>query len=95
MLHFGFMLGLFFASENLGATGFSKTSVDFQRTTRNYVAEDRILHNHRCENLMSYINQIVFVTETYCVFCEVGGEFLSITSHRAHILSRFELVTDI
>jgi hypothetical protein len=30
-------------------------STDFQRTTRRYIPEDRTLHNHRYENLKSYI----------------------------------------
>jgi hypothetical protein len=33
----------------------SETSVDFQGTTRRYIPEDDTLHNHRCENLRSYI----------------------------------------
>jgi hypothetical protein len=33
----------------------SETSVDFQLTTRRYIPEDSALHNHRCENLKSYI----------------------------------------
>jgi hypothetical protein len=33
----------------------SETSVDFQRTTRRYIPEDRTVHNHPCENLKSYI----------------------------------------
>jgi hypothetical protein len=36
------------------ATCSSETSVDFQRTTQCYIPEDRILHNHRRENLKSY-----------------------------------------
>jgi hypothetical protein len=28
--------------------------VDFQRTTRSYIPEDRALYNHRYENLKSY-----------------------------------------
>jgi hypothetical protein len=32
----------------------SKTSVDFQLTTRRYVPEDRNSHNHRYDNLESY-----------------------------------------
>jgi hypothetical protein len=36
------------------ATNFSETSVDFQWTTRRYIAEDRTLHNHRCENFKAY-----------------------------------------
>jgi hypothetical protein len=31
-----------------------KMAVDFQRTTRRYILEDRNLYNHRCENLKSY-----------------------------------------
>jgi hypothetical protein len=34
---------------------FSETSVVFQQTTRRYIPEDSTLHNHRCENLKSYI----------------------------------------
>jgi hypothetical protein len=32
----------------------SETAVDFQRTTRRYIPEGRILHNYRCENIRSY-----------------------------------------
>jgi hypothetical protein len=32
----------------------SETSVDFQRTTRRHIADDGILHNHRCEYLKPY-----------------------------------------
>jgi hypothetical protein len=49
-----FMLDSFLAySTNLMmvATCSSETSVDFQRTTRRYSPEDRILHNHRCDSL--------------------------------------------
>jgi hypothetical protein len=31
----------------------SATSVDFQRTTRRSISEDRTRHNHSCENLKS------------------------------------------
>jgi hypothetical protein len=37
------------------ATCSSKTSVEFQRTTRRYTPEDGTLHNHHCENLKSYM----------------------------------------
>jgi hypothetical protein len=33
----------------------SETSGDFQRTTQRYIPEESTLHNHRCENLKSYI----------------------------------------
>jgi hypothetical protein len=36
----------------------SETSVDFQWTTWRYIPEDSIIHNHRCENLKSYIIEI-------------------------------------
>jgi hypothetical protein len=31
----------------------SETSVDYQRTTRRYILEDSIFHNHLCEYLKS------------------------------------------
>jgi hypothetical protein len=34
--------------------------VDFRRTTQRYIPEDRILHNHRCENLKSYVGAIKY-----------------------------------
>jgi hypothetical protein len=34
---------------------YSEMSVDFQRTTRRYIPEDRTIYNHRCENLKSCI----------------------------------------
>jgi hypothetical protein len=42
----------------LEATCSSESSVDFQRTARHYIPEDRPLHNHCCESLKSYIFQI-------------------------------------
>jgi hypothetical protein len=45
------------------ATFSCETSVDFQRTTGRYFPEDRMLYNHRCENLRSYIRKIELVTE--------------------------------
>jgi hypothetical protein len=42
------------------ATCFSKTLVDFQQTTQHYIAEDRTLHNHRCENPKSYTDIFIF-----------------------------------
>jgi hypothetical protein len=42
----------------LEATSSSITSVDFQRTVRRYIPEDRILHNYCCDSLKSYIIKI-------------------------------------
>jgi hypothetical protein len=39
---------------------FSETSTVFQQTTWHYIPEDSTLHNHRCENLKSYIHRIVY-----------------------------------
>jgi hypothetical protein len=38
----------------------AKTSVETQRTIRRYIPEDDTLHNHRCENLKSYMIFVVF-----------------------------------
>jgi hypothetical protein len=36
----------------------SETSVDFQRTTRHYIADAKTRHNHHCENLKAYKNTL-------------------------------------
>jgi hypothetical protein len=43
----------------------SETSGATQRTTRSHIPEDDTLHNHRCENLKSYM----FGT-TFCLYLE-------------------------
>jgi hypothetical protein len=48
--HVGFLLGLFFDHEDGG---------DMFRTTRRYIPEDGTLHNHRFENLKSYITDLI------------------------------------
>jgi hypothetical protein len=40
---------------NMEATCSSETSGDFQQPTWRYIPEDTAVHNHRCENLKSYI----------------------------------------
>jgi hypothetical protein len=35
---------------------FSETSIDFQQTTRCYNPEDKTLHSHRCDNLISNLH---------------------------------------
>jgi hypothetical protein len=45
----------YFSTLKMEAIYSSETSVDFQRTTRRYIPEDSTLHNHRSENLKSYI----------------------------------------
>jgi hypothetical protein len=44
----------------------SETSVDIQRITWRYAQEERTLHNHLCENLKSYLLELItfgFITE--------------------------------
>jgi hypothetical protein len=36
----------------------SETSVETQQTTRRHILDDDTLHNHRCENLKSYIDSL-------------------------------------
>jgi hypothetical protein len=43
----------------MGRNFFSETSVDFQRTARRCIPEDKNIHNHSCENLKSYIQILV------------------------------------
>jgi hypothetical protein len=38
----------------------SETPINFHWTTQHYIPEDRILHNHCCENLKSNIMQFIF-----------------------------------
>jgi hypothetical protein len=45
---------VFFFDPGDGGDMFPEKFVDFQRATRNFVPEDRTLHNHRCEILKSY-----------------------------------------
>jgi hypothetical protein len=42
-----------FSTMKMEATCFSETSVDFQRSTRGYIPEDRTRHKYRCKNLKS------------------------------------------
>jgi hypothetical protein len=42
----------------------SETSVETRRTTRRHIPEDDTLHNHRFENLKSYINLQIYSDDT-------------------------------
>jgi hypothetical protein len=46
------------------ATCSSETSVEFQRTTRHCIPEDRPLQNHRCENLRSFTEESLMCSAT-------------------------------
>jgi hypothetical protein len=53
----------------------SSEMVNFQQTTQHYTPDDRTLHNHQCENLKSYMVQILagtlaILTEVIRGFCQ-------------------------
>jgi hypothetical protein len=50
----------YYSTLEMEATCSSETSVTFQRNTRRCITEDKTLHNHRCENLKSYIIAVMF-----------------------------------
>jgi hypothetical protein len=56
LLQAGFLLGLFFGLWRWRRYVPPKRRLNFKRTTRCYIPDDRTLHNHRCENLRSYID---------------------------------------
>jgi hypothetical protein len=43
------------SSKQSSAVCSSETSINFQRTTLFYIPEDKTLHNHGCENIISDI----------------------------------------
>jgi hypothetical protein len=43
----------------------SKTSVDFQQTTRSYMSEHRNFRNYRCDNRYSYNFAFILVRYEY------------------------------
>jgi hypothetical protein len=54
------------------ATCSSETSVGTQRTAQRYITEDGTLHNHRCENLKSYLHILKSFIYKYCkVSCNI------------------------
>jgi hypothetical protein len=55
-----FLAQLSFSGLKMEAICSSETLVDFQRNTRRNIPENDTLHNHRCENLKSYIVCIYF-----------------------------------
>jgi hypothetical protein len=50
----------------------SESPVDFQHSIRSYAPEDRILHNHRCENLISYIMNSWMTLDSVDIRCFVS-----------------------
>jgi hypothetical protein len=58
VLRAGFLLGLLFNPEEGGDMFLRKVGL-LHRTTRRYVLEYRILHNHSCENLRTYMSNLI------------------------------------
>jgi hypothetical protein len=54
LLHAGFLLFLFLTLK-MRVICSSEKSIDCQRTTLRYIPGERTLHNHRCQNLKSYV----------------------------------------
>jgi hypothetical protein len=54
-------------TQKMEVTCSSETSVDFQQATWHYIPADRTLHNHCCENLISY-NSLIPSTSSLCTF---------------------------
>jgi hypothetical protein len=52
-----------------GGDMFSEMSVDFQQT----ITEDRILDNHRCENLKSYMDYLLCISCTAYTLPHLNG----------------------
>jgi hypothetical protein len=48
------------------AACFSETSVDFQQGIRRCIEDDRILHNHHCKNLGTYMMMIMMIKFLHC-----------------------------
>jgi hypothetical protein len=59
LLHAGFFLGLFFDPRRWRRQVPPKRRLTFQRATRRYIPENRILLDHLCENLKPY-REIMF-----------------------------------
>jgi hypothetical protein len=56
---------LAYSTIKMGAICSSKRSVEFQRTTRRYIAEVSALHNYHCENLKPYIITFFLMIDEY------------------------------
>jgi hypothetical protein len=73
LLHDGFLLGLFFSSED-GSDMFLRNIKRLQQTTWHYIPEDRTLHDHCCEKLKYYTELVTSLEHCLPV---PGGERMS------------------
>jgi hypothetical protein len=83
--HFGGTYRLHFQSRKIREREFStlkmkailssETSVHFTRSTRRHIPKDDILHNHRCENLKSYIESTHFHIRKASTFSNSSAKF--------------------
>jgi hypothetical protein len=67
------LLGLLFDGED-GGDVFLRNSVDFQRTIRRYIPEDRTLYNYCCENFQSDVK--IFVLWIILIFSLGTGSII-------------------
>jgi hypothetical protein len=70
LLAYWFLAELISSTLKMEAICSFEMPVDTQRTSRRHIPEDDTLHNHRCENLKSYICSYFFI-------CVKGGGCLN------------------
>jgi hypothetical protein len=59
----------------------SETSVEAQQITRRHIPEDDTLHNHRCENLKSYRDVLLWLyAQLFRQIQEIKISYLSVSS---------------
>jgi hypothetical protein len=61
----------------------SETSVDLQRTERRYIPGNSILHNHRFENLKSYMETVLLT----CSFSVAKGRLRNYPNLRIEVVT--------
>jgi hypothetical protein len=70
-----------------------KRRFDTERTTRRYTPEDGTLHNHHCENIKSYVSNLVCVLLFYFLFFTRAHFTVGLWAVRfAHKKIRIELI---
>jgi hypothetical protein len=69
--HVGFFLDFLISSEDVGDM-FLENVVDFQQTTWRYIAVDRTVHKHRCQNLTFFNCEVKVHYNYYLKVCDDG-----------------------
>jgi hypothetical protein len=86
-----------YSTLKMEAICFFETSVEFQRTTGyyTYIPEDSTLHNHRCENLKSYMFFSLSAKRVYILFCICSKVEFGVTLRRDIVLQQMLPVTSL